>query len=260
MHLTSPRWHLIRPGIGVVLVAVCSVLGVGSAGGQARPPALEAGARVRITGDEIPERRISGVLISADSQTLRILRADTTDISVARERVELLERSGGRDSRAGLRRGMWAGIALSVALEAAAIVKDSNESRDGVGPSLVFPIVGAPIVILVTSLVGGTLFAPERWEVVDPPGRVERRSSRTPGSSRHGHPPLRGTCRRGAARDRRKQCRTEAGGAEGGPETSCPPCRGLASVADPPSYLLRRIAAAPMGAASGRRGAPRCRG
>ena len=174
MHVTSGCWHLIRPRRGVGLVAACSVLGVGSAGGQAPSPALEAGTRVRITGEEIPERRVSGVLISADSQTLRILRADTTGISVARERVELLERSGGRDFWAGARRGMWVGIALSAALEAAAIIEDSSESGEGLGHSLVFPIVGAPMIVLATSFVGGTLFAPERWEVVDPRGRMER--------------------------------------------------------------------------------------
>ena len=174
MHVTSRRWHLIPPRMGVVLVAACSALGVGSAGGQARSPTLEAGTRVRITAEEIPERHVSGVLISADSQTLRILRADSIDLSVARERVELLERSGGRDFWAGARRGVWVGVALSAALEAVAIIKDSSESGEGLGHSLVFPIVGAPMIILTTSLVGGTLFAPERWEVVYPRGRMER--------------------------------------------------------------------------------------
>lgn len=149
------------------VIALCVLLLSGAhAGAQESFQALEVppGTRVRVTAEEGGPGRVTGSLVYIDPDSLVVRpRGESPALSLPFARVEMLEVSRGRDSRAGARQGVTWGVYLGAAVGVIAGALSASGTSADTGESAVIGAVGGAVLGGGLGAAAGAIFPPERW-------------------------------------------------------------------------------------------------
>lgn len=156
-------WCVLLPLLLFLLLTATSL--------TAQGPDLANGARVRVHTPTRAARAIIGTVDASDVDrlTLRPLKADTL-LRIPWSQVARLEVSAGPNRRRGRAMGALVGFGASVAAGFLCLAICPTDPDDGANLAPVGGVIyGIVLGVPIGALLGGSRFAPERWQEVPGP-------------------------------------------------------------------------------------------
>lgn len=134
---------------------------------QLQQPALSLGARVRVSAPGLSQPSVVGRYDGLEADTVLLVSTRTgPPLQIPSSTVTRLELSGGRDRDRGAAVGALVGFGASVVgVLLYAKVCGSDAALAPIGAAYSGVVVGLP----VGAILGGTVFAPERWRPIPAP-------------------------------------------------------------------------------------------